>query len=73
MRFSGRLDESDWSDLSGFGFLDEPEKFANLMICLIHQENFLLDRQLQTLEQELLEKGGFTENLYRKRKEFRGY
>jgi four helix bundle suffix protein len=71
MRFSGRLDKSDWSDLSEKGFLDDPEKFANLMICLIHQENFLLDRQLQALEQKLLEEGGFTENLYRKRISFR--
>jgi restriction system protein len=74
MRFSGRLDQSDWSDssdLSRKGFLDDPEKCANLLICLIHQENYLLDRQLATLERELLEKGGFTENLYRKRIEFR--
>lgn len=71
MRFSGRLDSSDWSDLSKRGFLDNPEKMANLLICLIHQENYLLDRQLQTLERELLENGGFTENLYRKRMEYR--
>ena len=71
MRFSGRLDSSDWSALSERGFLDDPEKFVNLMICLIHQENFLLDRQLLTLERELLEKGGFTENLYKKRIAFR--
>jgi len=73
MRFSGRLDEPDWYDLSEKGFLENPEKFANLMICLIHQENFLLDRQLQALDKKLLEEGGFTENLYRKRKALRGY
>lgn len=73
MRFCGRLDLSDWSDLSEKGFLDNPEKMANLLVCLIHQENFLLDRQLQTLERELMENGGFTENLYKKRREMRGF
>jgi four helix bundle suffix protein len=53
-------------------YLDSPESFANCAICLIHQANFLLDRQLKTLEQDFLTKGGFTENLYRSRKEFRG-
>ncbi|HBI33904.1 MAG TPA: four helix bundle protein [Candidatus Moranbacteria bacterium] len=73
MRFCGRIDSSDWSDLSDRGFIDNSEKMANLLICLIHQENYLLDRQLQTLERELMENGGFTENLYKKRKEYRGY
>jgi restriction system protein len=52
-------------------YTDDPEVFANVMICLIHQTNFLLDRQLQVLEKNFLEKGGFTENLYRKRREHR--
>jgi len=44
-----------------------PEIAANAMICLIHQTNFLLDQQLRALEKEFLEKGGFTERLYRTR------
>ena len=40
---------------------------ANTMICLIHQTNYLLDRQLRQLERQFLEKGGFTERLYRAR------
>lgn len=44
-----------------------PECAANTLICLIHQTNFLLDRQLNTLDQEFLKNGGFTENLYRAR------
>lgn len=37
------------------------------MLCLIHQANYLLDRQLESLEKRFLEEGGFTERLYRAR------
>lgn len=48
-----------------------PESAANALVCLIHQANFLLDQQLRALEKEFLEKGGFTERLYRKRVAYR--
>lgn len=54
-------------------YLENPENFANCLICLIHQANFLLDRQLKALEKSFLEEGGFTEKLYQKRKDRRGY
>jgi restriction system protein len=41
-----------------------PEISANTLICLIHQENYLLDQLLKRLEKDFLEKGGFTERLY---------
>jgi four helix bundle suffix protein len=44
-----------------------PEVAANAMLCLIHQNNFLLDQQLRQLEKKFLEQGGFTEKLYRTR------
>ncbi len=50
-------------------FLQKPETAANTLICLIHQANFLLDRQLAALQKEFLESGGFTERLYKMRKE----
>lgn len=43
------------------------EVAANTMICLIHQTNYLLDQLLRQLEQDFLNQGGFTENLYRAR------
>ncbi len=52
-------------------YMTYPESTANTMICLIHQTNFLLDRLKSALEKDFLEKGGFTERLYRKRTEFR--
>ena len=51
----------------------EPASAANTALCLIHQANYLLDQQLRSLEQALLENGGFTERLYTMRKEKRGY
>ncbi|HZE69262.1 MAG TPA: four helix bundle suffix domain-containing protein [Pyrinomonadaceae bacterium] len=41
---------------------------ANTIICLIHQANYLLDQQLRQLEAAFLRDGGFTERLYRTRK-----
>lgn len=52
-------------------YFSEAESACNVLICLIHQTNYLLDRQLRTLEQDFLQNGGFTENLYRKRIAFR--
>ncbi|OPY00237.1 MAG: hypothetical protein A4E60_02401 [Syntrophorhabdus sp. PtaB.Bin047] len=44
-----------------------PEIAANAAICLIHQANYLLDRQLASLEKKFLAEGGFTERLYQER------
>ena len=46
---------------------------ANALICVIHQTNYLLDRQLRALEKGFLEEGGFTEKLYRARSERRDW
>ncbi len=48
-----------------------PEEFANTVICLIHQANYLLDRQLQALEEKFVKEGGFTENLFKRRFAYR--
>lgn len=48
-----------------------PEVAANTLICLINQTNYLLDQQLRQLEQQFLEEGGFTEKLYRARRQAR--
>lgn len=52
---------------------ESPEVAANTMICLIHQANYLLDQQLRQLEERFLKEGGFTEQLYKKRRETRRY
>ncbi|HEX4138917.1 MAG TPA: four helix bundle suffix domain-containing protein [Candidatus Methylacidiphilales bacterium] len=43
------------------------EIIANVAICLIHQTNFLLDRQIHRLEQDFLREGGIRERMTRAR------
>lgn len=46
---------------------------VNIMIDLITRTNYLLDQQRSSLEQKHMKEGGYNEQLYRKRKEYRGY
>jgi four helix bundle suffix protein len=48
-----------------------PEVLANIALCLIHQANYLLDRQIKRLEKDFLEKGGLRENMTRARPDYR--
>ncbi|HEY4493129.1 MAG TPA: four helix bundle suffix domain-containing protein [Candidatus Paceibacterota bacterium] len=50
-------------------YIQTQESFANTLVCLIHQANYLLDQQLRALEKDFLEHGGFTERLYNMRKQ----
>ena len=50
---------------------DNPELFCNTMISLIHQTNYLLDRQLQSLAKTFTEKGGIRERMAAARKSYR--
>jgi four helix bundle suffix protein len=44
-----------------------PQIVANILICLIHQTNYLLDQQLRRLERDFLKKGGLRERMTRAR------
>ncbi|GFO65229.1 four helix bundle suffix domain-containing protein [Geomonas paludis] len=79
VRLSDKSDRSDRSDV-----FDEPllaalaalrtssaEVSANIMLCLSHQASYLLKRQMERLETDFVQKGGFTERLYNYRKEHR--
>lgn len=46
---------------------ESPEIAANTLLCLTHQTNYLLDRQLKALEAAFVDGGGFSERLYRVR------
>ncbi len=48
-----------------------PEIIANIALCLLHQANYLLDKQLKTLEKEFVEQGGLRERMTRVRLEQR--
>jgi len=52
-------------------YLNSPTFAANTILCLIHQANYLLDQQLRALEQQFLKEGGFTERLYKERRQVR--
>ena len=45
---------------------------ANILVCLIHQTNYLLDQQIRQLEQAFLQGGGLRERMTRARLEARG-
>lgn len=59
--------KSDKTDRTYQSYLQNPEDFANCLICLIHQANYLLDRQLESLKKTFVEEGGFSENLFKDR------
>lgn len=58
---------TNWSNLN----FDEAENFANLMITLCYKQGYLMDQFLRSKQEKFVKEGGFKENLYRKRDEFR--
>jgi len=64
--------ETNLTDLANWANLDlnNPEEFANLMICLIYKQTFLLDQLLKAQEEKFIKEGGFRENLFKKRREY---
>lgn len=50
---------------------NDPTQAVNLMITLINQANYLLDQLVVSLRDKHMKEGGLTEELYRKRLEYR--
>ncbi len=48
-----------------------PATLANIALCLIHQANYLLDRQIRRLEKDFIAKGGLRERMTRARLDHR--
>ena len=44
---------------------------ANIILCLIHQCNYLLDQQIRRLEEDFIRNGGIRERMYQARKNYR--
>ncbi len=44
---------------------------ANIMICLIHQCNYLLDQQIRRLEDDFVKSGGIRENMMKARIDYK--
>jgi four helix bundle suffix protein len=49
------------------------EVVANIIICLIHQTNYLLDQQIRKMEKAFLEEGGIRERMTRARRQQRSH
>ena len=68
---SDRTDSSDPAPYAPWLEHADPAVVANALICLIHQANYLLDRQLRGLEQQFVREGGYSERLHAARLEAR--
>ncbi len=71
VRKLGRKTPLSYEDFRQFVETRPPEIIANITICLIHQANYLIDRQLITLDREFVEQGGLRERMTRVRLEYR--
>lgn len=56
-------DDQRWAMYAQWLEHADPAVRANAIICLIHQANFLLDRQITALEKRFIEDGGYSEQL----------
>lgn len=52
-------------------YMANAEAFANLMVTLCYKQLYLMTRFLAANEKRFVEQGGFRENLFKKRMEFR--
>lgn len=69
-RLGGKA-ECTFEDFREFVKTRPGETVANIAICLIHQANFLLDKQIAQLEQDFLKDGGLRERMTKARLESR--
>ena len=60
---SDPTDRSDQKLYSPWLANEDPAVVANAIICLIHQANYLLDKQIAGLEKQFIVEGGYTERL----------
>ena len=67
VRKLGARSEESYESYRSFIEFRPAETVANILICLIHQANYLLDQQLRKLEQEFLQAGGLRERMTRAR------
>ena len=50
---------------------NNPEEAANFLLTLCQMETFLLKKQIDSLKEKFIKEGGFSENLLKKRLEYR--
>ena len=67
VRQLGRREPQTYEIYREFVETRPPEVVANIVICLIHQANYLIDQQLLRLEKDFIEQGGLRERMTRAR------
>ena len=67
VRKVGSTNDESYESYRSFIETRPAEVVANILICLIHQANYLLDQQLKKLEQAFLQDGGLRERMTRAR------
>jgi len=70
IRNSYKMDRSNRAYMS---YRSNGESFGNLMLTLLAQENYLLDQMIRSLEAKFIREGGYSENLAKKRRQYRGF
>jgi len=68
---SNETNSTNLSNLTYSTYLTNPESFVNLMITLCFKEGYLLDKLLRSQQEKFIKTGGFRENLFKKRIEFK--
>ena len=63
----GRHEDVSYETYRQFIETRPAEVVANIVICVIHQANYLLDKQIRRLEKDFLEHGGLRERMTRAR------
>jgi four helix bundle suffix protein len=67
VRKLGRRKDESFASYRPFFQDRSPEVLANIARCLIHQANYLLDKQIQSQERDFLKTGGIRERMTRAR------
>lgn len=70
MKKIGREHNADVDYFMNIAKSRPPETVANMVRCLILQNDFMLFRQLEALERDFLREGGFSERMSKMRKEY---
>lgn len=69
--FPNESHESNKSNLTYGTYLTNGEDFANLMITLCFKEGYLLDKLILAQNNKFIKEGGFRENLFKKRIQYK--
>lgn len=67
VRNLGRKEDASYETYKPYIETRPAEVVANILVCLIHQTNYLLDQQIRRLEQDFLNEGGLRERMTRAR------